>query len=706
MRQDYRMPSPFAGFVRFVAPAVALLAAGAALAAERTHTIVPEDYFSIAVITGCAASPDGRLAAYTDMRWEPPAEKRNTDLWIVDIATGRPLRLTFDRANEGAPQWSPDGRFVYYTSNPQRGDEKDPPFNGKKQVWRLTGGAEPQAVTRVDGGIGLYDLSQDGRYLYYTKGNEVVDDEFKELREKYGDLEYGHGVTEFSQIWRLDLTTWREEKIVDEKRVIGAFRVSPDMRRIAMLTTPDATLLTNEGWSRVDIYDTESKTVTTLPDNLWRENVASPYGWLDGIAWSGDSAALALSVSWDGYPAELYVAEFGEGAPTVRKLNRDGEVHAIGGTMEWQPGTRNLAYIAEDKARTRVYRIIDVKDGGQGATDVLTPGDVVVSSFSFARVGGGMYAALATPEHLDDVYYLQADAPAGEGRFDRLTDVNPQMAEWKMPQISIVDWTAPDGTKVEGILELPPDYKPADGPLPMVVEIHGGPTAATTYQFNLRIYGEATLASSGYARLSPNYRGSTGYGDRFMIDLVGRENDIEVKDILAGVDAMIERGIADPERLGVMGWSNGGYLTNCLITQTTRFKAASSGAGVLDMVIQWGLEDTPGHVINFMGAKLPWQDAAKYQKSSPLYNLHKVTTPTLIHVGGDDPRCPPGHSQSLYRGLKHYVGTPTELITYPGEGHGLTTYTNRKAKMAWDMAWFEKYLAPQTAEPKKGTSVE
>jgi dipeptidyl aminopeptidase/acylaminoacyl peptidase len=683
--------------------AACLLTPALAVAAERTHTIVPEDYFSVAVITGCAASPDGRMAAYTDQRWEPPAEKRNTDLWIVDAATGRPRRLTFDKANEGSPRWSPDGAYIYFTSNPQRGEDTDPPYNGKKQVWRVTGAAEPQAVTRAKDGIGLYDLTLDGRYVYYTKGHEVVDDDFKDLREKYDDLEYGHGVTEFSQIWRLDLVTWREEKIVDEKRVIGAFHVSPDQKRIAMLTTPDATLLSNEGWSRVDVYDADTKTVTTLTDTLWRKGVASPYGWLDDVAWSGDSAALAMTVSWDGHPAELYVAEWTEDKPNVRKLTREGEVHVIGGSMEWQPGTRNLAYLGEDRARTRVYRIADVKDNTQGATDILTPGDVVVSSYSFARVGGGMYVALATTTHLDDIYYVQADTVEGQRRFDRLTDVNPQTAEWKWPQISVVEWTAPDGAKVEGILELPPDHKPEDGPLPMVVEIHGGPTAATTYQFNLRIYGEATLAASGYARFSPNYRGSTGYGDKFMTDLVGRENDIEVKDILAGVDAMVERGIADPQRLGVMGWSNGGYLTNCLITQTTRFKAASSGAGVLDMVIQWGLEDTPGHVINFMGAKLPWQDAAKYQASSPLYNLHKVTTPTLIHVGGDDPRCPPGHSQTLYRGLKHYVGTPTELVTYPNEGHGLTTYTNRKAKMAWDMAWFEKYLVAETAEPKAAT---
>jgi dipeptidyl aminopeptidase/acylaminoacyl peptidase len=143
-----------------------------------------------------------------------------------------------------------------------------------------------------------------------------------------------------------------------------------------------------------------------------------------------------------------------------------------------------------------------------------------------------------------------------------------------------------------------------------------------------------------------------------------------------------------------MGWSNGGFLTNALIAATDRFKAASSGAGVLDQSLQWAVEDTPGHVVNFMGAALPWQDPERYLKGSPLYGLASATTPTVIHVGGSDPRVPPEHSRGLYRALKIYLGVPTELVVYPGAHHGLTTYTHRKAKMAWDLAWFERYLGP------------
>jgi dipeptidyl aminopeptidase/acylaminoacyl peptidase len=283
------------------------------------------------------------------------------------------------------------------------------------------------------------------------------------------------------------------------------------------------------------------------------------------------------------------------------------------------------------------------------------------------------------------------------GGLERLTQVNPQIDSWKLPQIRLVSWTSSDGREVEGILELPPDYTPESGPLPMVVELHGGPTSATEYKFRFWIYGRTLLAARGYALFSPNYRGSTGYGDQFLVDLVGRENDIDVKDILTGVDAMVERGIADPGRLGVMGWSNGGFLTNCLIGSTRRFRAASSGAGVIDQVIQWGIEDTPGHVINFMEGHLPWADPQEYAAGSPLYSLNRVGTPTLIHVGQSDPRVPVAHSRILYRALKHYLGVPTELVVYPGEGHSLTTFDHRKAKMEWDLAWFERYLKGEDA---------
>lgn len=316
------------------------------------------------------------------------------------------------------------------------------------------------------------------------------------------------------------------------------------------------------------------------------------------------------------------------------------------------------------------------------------------------------FGALAVSPAGDTVAYVEARwgeerrhsdlwvaATDGASPPERLTfgGFGPHALAWG-PAGEFVYFAGADGDTVEGILELPPDHDPEAGPLPLIVELHGGPTSATRYQLRLWIYGRALMAANGYALLSPNYHGSTGYGDDFMTALIGRENAIEVVDIRTGVEAMVERGIADVDRLGVMGWSNGGFLTNAMITaEPDLFQAASSGAGVLHQVLQWSIQDTPGHNVNFMQG-LPWEAPDAYRAGSPLYRLGGVTTPTLIHVGGSDPRVPPAHSRALYRALRHYLGVPVELVVYPGEGHGLATRANRLAKMRWDLAWFERYL--------------
>lgn len=671
---------------------MATLSATRAAPPERNHEITPEDYFTLAGVNGCAVSPDAQFVAYTEMRWEPPEEKRNTDIWVVDRKSKSPLRLTFDSTSDSSPSWSPDGRFIYFTNARKQAGQEKPPFDGKKQVWRVSPrGGDPFSVTRVHGGIGFYELSADGSTLYYTSSEEHVEEEWSELRKQYKKLKYGHGLKNVGKVWSLDLNTWRTEKLVDESRVIGGMSASRDGRRIAMLTTPDEELIFHEGWSRVDVYDSNKREAYPVTPDGWRKDHPSPFGWIDNIAWADDGNALAFSVSFDGYPTRIYVVEWSGETHSLRELDRPEGVTVVGGTLKWRRGTRDLCFLGDQRARVRVYTIENVQHGRAGKAQTLTEGDVVVGAFDFSSSGKQLAVVMSSPEHMEDVF-----AVSRSDEYERLTRVNPQVDTWKLPQLSVVQWTGANGDQVEGILELPPDYRPGK-PLPMIVEIHGGPTAATHFSLRYWIYGRTLLPAKGFALLSPNYRGSTGYGDKFMIELIGRENDIEVEDILKGVDAMIERGIADSNKLGVMGWSNGGYLTNCLITATDRFKAASSGAGVLDMVIQWGIEDTPGHVINYMQS-LPWEDEQAYRAGSPIFALDKVKTPTVIHVGENDERVPAAHAKTLYRALRHYLHVPTELIIYPGEGHGLTTYEHRKAKLEWDLAWFNRYLL-QTQPP-------
>ena len=658
----------------------------------RDHDIEPDDYFTIGTVIACALSPDGGRIAYTEMRWGDMKERRTTDLWVVDVDTRHRRRLSFDRVGARSPQWSPDGAYIYFTGRYTRPGEDKPPYDGSTQVWRISPlGGDPFPVTRVKDGVGQYELTPCGKMILFTKSKKHVDDEFKDLKETYSDLEYGHGVVEFSQVWSLDLESWREKKLIDEDRVIREMALSPDATRIAMITTPDETLLSNEGWSRVDVYTLDTEKTEQLTGKEWRSKHPSPYGWVDGLAWSGDGESLAFTVSFDGYPSELLIARWRDGKASLRQIDRPDGVMLAGGALKWRGDSDDLYFLGEEKARVRVYCIESVSKKRRGKDRCVTPGDLVATAFTMNEAGD-LALVMSTTEHMRDIFLVEKS-----GKLQRVTMTNPHAETWKFPQFEIVSWKGAYGDTVEGILELPYGYKPGDGPLPLIVKLHGGPSMSSYYRIRFWIYGRVLMPAKGYALLTPNYRGSTGYGDKFMTDLVGHENDVEVTDILKGIDAMVERSIADPDRIGVMGWSNGGLLANGLITRDTRIKAASSGAGVLDMVLQWGTEDTPGHVVNFMEA-LPWEDPDAYRKASPVFGLGNCRVPTIIHVGSDDPRVPAGHSRALYRALKHYLGVPTELVVYPGEGHGLTTRENRKAKMEWDLAWFDKYVLGNNGE--------
>lgn len=660
-------------------------------AQQPTHPVTPKDYSSIATITNVALSPDGKCIAYTDARWQVTTDDRKSDLWLISTAeAAAPQRLTFDRSNARSLKWSHDSKHIYFLANKKRESEKKAPYDGTTQVWRINpfAACEAQAVTSVEGGVTGYDLaSKNGALFYSIDASETDQDAFTALRNQYAKLEYSHGKRQVSQIWKLDLTTWRSEKVIDEKRYVREFSVSRDGKRVAVISAYDDSVIKSEGESRVDIW--ENGKLTTPSTEPYRSKAHSPHAWLEDLAWSYDGNKLAFNAIFDGHPTELVIITSSESGWNTALMERPSNVHVngYGSHLKWHP-KGDLHFVAEMEGRSFVLssdpQILKSVD-----KDKLP--DRVIYGFDLNDAGTLGAFVMGQSNQMGDLYL--ADFATGS-TLRKLLEVNPQIKHWQLPKVRHINWKGNDGTTVGGILELPFDYQ-SGTKLPLVVAMHGGPTTSSKASLEFDPHnGRVYFAARGYAVLLPNYRGSTGYGDKFLTDLLGKENEVEVNDIIAGVEHFIQEGIADPDRVGVMGWSNGGYLTNCLITRKNlpfKLKAASSGAGILDTVMEWGINDEPAYP-KVLKKGMPWEVPDIYKITSPTYQLGNVTTPTLIHVGGNDVRCPPGHSRMLYRALKEFIHVPTELVVYPGEPHGLTKYSNRVAKMEWDLAWFDKYL--------------
>lgn len=672
--------------MRHLLPVVVLLVAGRLTAAppERTHDITPADYASVNAITEIALSPGGSQVAYTLATWDVKADKRVTDLWVVDTdGKGKPKQLTSDGAGGSHPKWSADGKAIYVLA--KRGDAKDKP---KPQVWKVPLNGKPEAVTDAKDGIVSYDYAPKADTVFYTLDATTTDkDDFSTLREKFSKIDYGHGKRTVSELYALK-SGGKPEKLIAEARYIREFAVTADGKKVAMVTAFDDSVIKSEGESRVDVW--EAGKITTPPTDVYRAKAASPHAWLEGLAWNPDGTRYAFCAIFDAYPAEVIVGEQ-KGDEWATKLHRRSEMHVrgYGVPLRWRSNDA-FTYLGESCGGVGI--VVASTDGGVASSFKQHQVTYAYEPLPVDTADAGaevkpVVALIGSNERFPDLYRVNSKAP--------LTDINPHTASWKFPSVEHITWKAPDGTSVGGPLELPYGWKKGDKPLPLVVAIHGGPTTASYNDLRFDPHnGRLYFAAKGYAVLCPNYRGSTGYGDKFLTDLVGNENDLDVKDIVSGIQHLIKEGIADPERVAVMGWSNGGYLTNCLITMKdppVKIKAASSGAGILDTVAEWGFNDEPAYPVVFKKGA-PWEQPDLYKKTSPTYGLGNVTTPTLIHVGANDVRCPPGHSRMLYRALKEYRNVPTQLCEYPGQPHGLGTLTFRTAKMEWDLAWFEKYL--------------
>jgi dipeptidyl aminopeptidase/acylaminoacyl peptidase len=675
-----------------LATLLALVATAAPVAAQ-ARPLQLDDWYALKSIDGLALSPDGTSAAYIVREIDKEKDRRVSSLWRIAVAGGSPQRLTFE-GSVSDPQFSPDGKYLGFISDrfsERFGTKKEVAEHGQVWVLPLEGG-EAFPVTALRAGVESFRWAPDSRKLALLSRDprEDADKEKKEdeaappvvltrLQHKtddggYTDLRRRHiyvsdvgGALATPGI--LPAATQLTKGPFDESDP----RWSPDGKAIAFASNrtenPDA----NENsdiWT-VDAGGGEPRRVTT------------DIGSDTAPRWSPDGKSLAY-VHMPHEPAvyatpRLMVIAASGG--TAKDLTGTFDRH-VAGTPRWARDGQSLFTALEDQGRTVLVRVTlnrqkTVLDEGDFGPFEVGPDTVV-----------GLKTTPARPEELYTVP-LGGAAPAAK----RLTEVHePLFSQLDLGQTENIHYKSADGTPIEGWVIKPPKFD-ASKKYPLVLRIHGGPVGQYTDGF---WFEHQYLASLGYVVVFTNPRGSNGYGEAFCKAIFADWGNKDTEDVLAGVDHVIAQGYVDPKKLGVGGWSYGGILTNYVITKTPRFAAAISGASETDMFSAFGTDDLHLWWVRELG--YPWRNVELYRRLSPIMDIEKVTTPTLLMVGDRDFRVPLPQSEQMYVALKT-LKRETGLVIYPGQSHGIRRPSYQVDRFRRYGLWYDKYLLGKDVDP-------
>jgi dipeptidyl aminopeptidase/acylaminoacyl peptidase len=643
----------------------AFLPAAASHGQPRAMTAV--DLLDLPRVSDPQLAPDGRQVLFVVSEADWKENKRTSHVHRVNADGGGALQLTHGASGETSPRWSPDGATIAFLA--RRGDDEH------NQIYLLpNAGGEARRLTRHATAVSRIAWAPDGSALYFTatepkSAGQKAKEKAKDDVYPYDD-DYEH-----VHLWRVAAADGAEARVSEGDFSISGYDVSRDGRRIAFQRGPSP-LLGELGRSEVWVMDADGTNARALTQN------AVPEG---DVAISPDGARVAFTCDCGPgfepyYPSRLFVAETAGGAP--RSLAPDF-VHDVDG-LAWSRDGRALFVLANLGVHNELFRI----DSGSGRAVQITEGAHALGGWSFEAALARHAMVVDSAASPGEVHVLAE----GEREPRRLTRVHGDFAaRFRLPRLERVEWKGKDGVSVEGLLYYPLDHQPGRR-VPLVVQTHGGPRSSDKY--GLGSWGSyvPVLAAHGYAVLKPNYRGSTGYGERFVRDMVGAYFRNSHLDVMAGVDHVIAMGVADPERLVKMGWSAGGHMTNKIVTFTDRFKAASSGAGAANWISMYGQSDVRIYRTPWFGGT-PWQqDApiAAYWDNSPLKHVANVKTPTLVLVGERDARVPMPQSVEMFRALRAN-GVPTKLWVAPREPHGWNELRHQLFKINVELDWFAKH---------------
>jgi dipeptidyl aminopeptidase/acylaminoacyl peptidase len=668
-------------------PLVLVLALIAAATASGQDKRLPGlvDLLNMPDLTDPHLSPDGRSLIFEQGNADWAENRFIRHLWKVDRDGRNALQLTTGLEDAGDVRWSPDGSTVAFIA--KRGKDES------AQIYLIPiSGGEARRLTEHPTNVADIKWSPDGSLLYFL----AADDESKALKERKKAQDDVYSFDENVQnkhLWSVKVSDGTRKKLTDGPFSLAYFDLSADGTQIVFTRAPSA-LLSEMLSERLQMWvmrssGTDARQVPVKTEFMYDNFESSP----DNRSVLYLSTLSAVGESY--HEAHLFVVNTAGGA--ARMLLGDFDHEIMG--AHWSRDGHKIYFAANLGVRSDLFEV----DPLTGKRAQLTTGDHTLAEWHYDRSTDEHVFTLASNDDPGEIWIRDA-----RGKTRKVTAVfDDFLRTFRTSTQKLVSWRGEDGANVEGLLSLPPGYREGVR-VPLVVATHGGPQWSDKYGslFNMwsgRLFvPEMALNSKGYAVLRPNYRGSTGYGDAFLRDMVGGYYRQSHKDVMAGTDSMISRGIADPERLVAMGWSAGGGMTDKLVTYTNRFKAASAGAGVSDWISMFGTTDNRWHRVNWFGGT-PWEEKApiaSYWDNSPLKDVWRVKTPTLLFVGANDPRVPMGQSVEFYRALK-FNGVDTHLYVAPREGHGFMELRHALYKNNTELAWFDKYAMGREYQPEQ-----
>ncbi|MDC7684236.1 S9 family peptidase [Asticcacaulis sp. BYS171W] len=651
-------------------------AATAELPRAQARMMTAVDLLSLQRASDPKISPDGQTVLYRVSTADWKKNKVTLSLWRAKADGTEPRLMVEDGGSDLT--WSPDSRHFAFVA--KRGEDKA----SQIYVMSLDGG-EAKRLTDSAKNVGNLKWSDDGRFIYFTAQTPDSKTDKKRIADK-DDMFAFEEPRGRNTLRRADAVTGKLHTLVSGDFDVKSYDVAANGETVAYVRAPSR-LLDDGQFGEIWLH-TGKGADHRLTDNNYGES---------GVKIAPDGKTiLFLANAKDGrygtVNTNLFVLDATSKAITelgTRTTNAPAE--EPGWEIEsaaFAPDGKSVFFTANEGVRSTLNRVPVTG----GAWTILITGDSVVSDFDVASGSGRLAYIQSSAMQPAELYALDpAKKPV------QVSHLNDNLAQrFRLPKQEAVQWTAPDGQKLEGLITYPLDYV-AGKAYPLIVQSHGGPRSVD--QFNIFSYGRLNplLAAHGIMTLSVNYRGGTAYGDTFLQGMNGGYFKYADKDVLSGVDELIKRGLADPERLGTMGWSAGGHMTNRLITTTNRFKAAASGAGTVDWTSMYLTSDTRWQRQEWFITP-PYGTTARrdlYEEYSALSRLDKVTTPTLIMAGAEDDRVPTQQSIMLYRSLK-MLGVETELYLAPREPHNFAELRHRLFQVNKHMDWFLKHLTGET----------